>query len=256
MKYFLYRHIRLDKNEPFYIGIGTKEFRKTEFRKFNQEYKRAFSKMDRSLFWKRIVSRAKYEVEILFESDDYSFIKKKESEFIKLYGRSNVGLGPLCNLTDGGEGSNGWIPTDETRIRMSENSGIKGKFGKNHHLSIKIYVYNINGEFIGEFGGYRECSRKLNIDKGNITQVLTGKVQQCNNMIFFKDYKGQVINPIIISNKKIRSVSSFDKSGKLVKKYNSVSEAAKDVGSQTTNISKSCNESNRICKGYYWKYNP
>lgn len=23
-KYYLYRHIRLDKNEPFYIGIGTK----------------------------------------------------------------------------------------------------------------------------------------------------------------------------------------------------------------------------------------
>ena len=23
-KYYLYRHIRVDKNEPFYIGIGTK----------------------------------------------------------------------------------------------------------------------------------------------------------------------------------------------------------------------------------------
>lgn len=23
-KHYLYRHIRLDKNEPFYIGIGTK----------------------------------------------------------------------------------------------------------------------------------------------------------------------------------------------------------------------------------------
>jgi hypothetical protein len=24
MNHYLYRHIRLDKNEPFYIGIGTK----------------------------------------------------------------------------------------------------------------------------------------------------------------------------------------------------------------------------------------
>lgn len=23
-KYYLYRHIRLDKNEPFYIGIGSR----------------------------------------------------------------------------------------------------------------------------------------------------------------------------------------------------------------------------------------
>ena len=35
-KYYLYRHIREDKNEVFYIGIGTKNSK--------VEYKRAFAK--------------------------------------------------------------------------------------------------------------------------------------------------------------------------------------------------------------------
>jgi len=41
--YYLYRHIRLDKDEPFYIGIGTKA--NVKFKSFNSEYRRAFSKL-------------------------------------------------------------------------------------------------------------------------------------------------------------------------------------------------------------------
>lgn len=40
-KYYLYRHIRLDKNEPFYIGIGTKN-------KHKYPYFRAKSKAERN----------------------------------------------------------------------------------------------------------------------------------------------------------------------------------------------------------------
>ena len=36
-KYYLYRHIRLDKNEPFYIGIGTKKESKAKI-KFNKKF--------------------------------------------------------------------------------------------------------------------------------------------------------------------------------------------------------------------------
>lgn len=34
-KHYLYRHIRLDKNEPFYIGIGTKIVKTSEYRRAN-----------------------------------------------------------------------------------------------------------------------------------------------------------------------------------------------------------------------------
>lgn len=87
----LYRHIRLDKNEPFYIGIGLTE-------------KRAYSKKNRNKLWKNIVSKSTYEIEILFEDLTWEEACEKEKEFITLYGRKDIGTGTLCNLTCGGDG--------------------------------------------------------------------------------------------------------------------------------------------------------
>lgn len=103
-KHYLYRHIRLDKNEPFYIGIGTKQGKKVKHRHIYTEYPRAYSKYLRSDFWRKVVAKTEYEVEILLESDDYEFIKQKEVEFIALYGRRDLEKGTLVNLTDGGDG--------------------------------------------------------------------------------------------------------------------------------------------------------
>lgn len=122
--HYLYRHIRLDKCEPFYIGVGTK--RKDGMHHTPQyEFSRAYDKSGRSSFWKNIVSKTGYEVEILLESDDYEFIKQKEIEFIALYGRKNLDKGTLCNLTDGGDGTLGAIPTEVKRLKISNSN--KGK---------------------------------------------------------------------------------------------------------------------------------
>ena len=50
---YVYRHIRLDKNEPFYIGIGA-------------HLKRAYEKTKRNKFWYNVVAKTEYNVEILF----------------------------------------------------------------------------------------------------------------------------------------------------------------------------------------------
>lgn len=99
--YYLYRHVRLDTNEIFYVGVGTK------IKKYNshkKEYQRAYSKSNRNKFWRNIALKTDFEVEIMMESEDHSYIKKSEIEFITLYGRRDLGLGALVNLTDGGEG--------------------------------------------------------------------------------------------------------------------------------------------------------
>jgi hypothetical protein len=105
---YLYRHIRLDKNVPFYIGIG-----------IDNSYSRANSKKSRNDHWNKIINKTDYEVEILFEHDDYDFIKEKEIEFIALHGRSDLGLGTLCNLTNGGDGCLGLVHSYEAKLKMS-----------------------------------------------------------------------------------------------------------------------------------------
>lgn len=83
--YYVYRHIRLDFNTPFYIGKGSTE--------------RAWSK-DRSPYWHNVVNKAGYRVEIIIKDLEESNAFQKEIEFIKFY----RGLGyKLVNLTEGGE---------------------------------------------------------------------------------------------------------------------------------------------------------
>lgn len=104
---YLYRHIRLDKNEPFYIGIGSDDV-----------YKRAYSKKNRNKYWKNIINKTKYEVEILLDNLSWEEACNKEKEFISLYGRKDLCKGSLCNYTDGGDGVLGLIMSNESREKM------------------------------------------------------------------------------------------------------------------------------------------
>jgi len=103
MEYYTYLHTRLDTNEVFYVGIGK-----------SKNYRRAYSKSNRNKYWRNITNITKYKVEIVFESDNYEMVKQKEIELIKFYGRKDLGLGKLCNLTDGGDGTLNYKPSKET----------------------------------------------------------------------------------------------------------------------------------------------
>jgi hypothetical protein len=113
-KYYIYRHIRPDKNEVFYIGRGMEYKRSTPLR-------RAYATKRRNDFWNRIVNKnsGKFDVEIMFWAEERDIILEKEKEFIKLYGLRKNG-GTLVNLTDGGDGSLGMKHSDETKSKLSE----------------------------------------------------------------------------------------------------------------------------------------
>lgn len=132
--YLLYRHIRLDKNEPFYIGIGNE--------------KRPYEKRRRNKYWQHIIQKTNYKIEILFNDLTWKEACEKEKEFIKLYGRKDLLLGTLVNMTDGGDGTLNTISwnkgkkglfkhSEETKKKLSEDK--KGKpLTKNQINSFKI----------------------------------------------------------------------------------------------------------------------
>lgn len=107
---YLYRHIRLDKNEPFYIGIGKDD---------DSNFKRAYykSKQKRNKIWIDIINKTSYKVEILFENLFWEEACEKEKEFISLYGRLNINTGILANMTDGGEGTFGLKWSEESKLK-------------------------------------------------------------------------------------------------------------------------------------------
>lgn len=108
---YVYRHIRLDKNEPFYIGIGG-----------DDDFKRAYVTRNRNRYWKYIVAKTDYEVDILVNDLDYNIALEKEKEFINIYGRKDLGNGTLCNLTDGGQGQKGIIRGEDYKEKLKQNA--------------------------------------------------------------------------------------------------------------------------------------
>ena len=104
----VYKHIRLDTKEVFYIGIGTKK-------------RRAYSQYKRSKHWHSVVKKAGHTVELLHEDIDWDTACEIEKELIKLHGRKDLGLGTLVNMTDGGDGRFGTTASDETKKKMSQS---------------------------------------------------------------------------------------------------------------------------------------
>ena len=99
-RFYVYAFLRED-GTPYYIGKGTG----------NRAWgKRRFRPTDDS----RIIILK----ETLTETEAFS----EETRLIEFYGRKDLGTGCLRNLTNGGEGPSGWIPSTETRDKISAST--------------------------------------------------------------------------------------------------------------------------------------
>jgi hypothetical protein len=122
-KFYIYRHIRPDTNEVFYIGKGNNANSKKPL------YGRMNIIKKRNKIWQSIVSKNNgiYKAEILFECGTEEECNRKEIEFIELYGRKDLNNGSLANLTNGGDGSLGVVMSEQNKKFLSEKWS-----GKNH----------------------------------------------------------------------------------------------------------------------------
>jgi hypothetical protein len=150
---YVYRHIRLDKMQPFYIGIG-------------KEINRAYCNTDRNKHWHNIAKKG-YKVQILFDDLSWQKACEKEKELIAIYGRVDNKTGILCNMTDGGDGNNGLIFTEEHRKKIS----IAGK-GRvvSEEAKLKLSIYNTGKKLS------KEHRHKISLGKQNISDQTREKI--------------------------------------------------------------------------------
>jgi len=236
-KYYLYRHIRMDKDRPFYIGIGTKKSFIKDWN-MNSAYYRAFEKGNRNKIWWDIVNKAEYEVEILLESNNYDFIKEKEVEFIKLYGRINTKTGILSNLTDGGEGEPGKIVSKETREKQS--IARKGK-------PSKLKGVNYHSQETKDYLGKIQLGKKLSVESIS-KRTETRRRNSTINGWHSKETKEAIRK----GNSKI--VYCTDLTTNEVMEYTSCHDAHRKLGISFQNISKWA-KNERIKDNFKWSYN-
>ena len=209
---YVYRHVRLDTNEVFYVGVG-----------FDETFSRARKKSGRTQYWKNITNKTEYRIDIMMDDLSKDMTFNKEKEFIKLYGRKDLGLGTLVNMTNGGESGLGGTShnkgkklSSETCRKMSESRmGIVTICKEFEILNPEGKV--IKGENIAKF-----C-RENNLERGNIWSVIAGKIPS------YKCWKS--INPEF--HVKVKTTKFLSPKKELY---------------EITNITKFCKENNINCR--------
>jgi len=107
-KFYVYVHC-LKNGQVFYVGKGCGD--------------RAWRKKNRNLLWREVVKfEHNYEVRLVAQSLDQDLALLAEAELIDKYRRINISLVNICK--GGSIGPTGWIPSAETRAKLSSaNSG-------------------------------------------------------------------------------------------------------------------------------------
>lgn len=261
---YVYRHIRVDKNVPFYIGIGLRE----------DGFKRAFTKLGRNKYWNNIVSKTDYEVEILLDEISNELAYKKEQEFISLYKRHKEG-GTLSNLTLGGEGQVGMIPWNfgkETPEETKKKQSLK-KIGKpSCRKGVKITQDIIDAMAKGREGiDVWNKGKKMNEKyiqmlkdrmKGKPGPMVGKKHSEETKAKFSESRKGQkpwnkgMTGQYKMPNqiKRRKKVLQFSMEGVFIAEYESATFAAKKMGSRKSDISGAATGRRNFHKGFVWKY--
>lgn len=158
----VYRHLREDNLEPFYIGIGAEEARAY-----------SFGKSVRSVFWTRYYKKHGCIVEIVVRGLSWEDACVMEKLLITLYGRIDNGTGTLVNMTDGGDGALGYKHSDETKDRIR-----KSKIGNKSNLGRKATPEEIERRILA---GYKHSEES----KSKISVANTGRVfseDHCKNL--------------------------------------------------------------------------
>jgi hypothetical protein len=227
---YVYRHIRLDKNEPFYIGIGSDI----------PYYKRANERARRSKFWKKIIAKTNYEIEILFDDISFEEAKVKEIEFIKLYGRKDLNTGCLVNLTDGGDGLINKVYTPEYRKNLSNS--IKGRI--------------LSEESKEKIRKSKTGQKHTEESKIKMSNKAKGRINTPELMELLRNRKGEK-NPAFgikgASNKSFKGFIEVSKKGIYIGKYEGIRDCAESLGVTATRVSAVINGRRNHTGGYTFK---
>lgn len=181
---YVYRHIRLDKNEPFYIGMSQS----------TTNYGRAYEIRSRSKLWHNIVSKTKYEVEIIYNCEDIEVAKQKEIEFIALYGRIDKGTGTLTNHTDGGNGT--FIARTEAKL-LEENTYKEKKH--NHRKVIDFSTSKV-------YNTIRQAAESIGVSSSVLQGYLIGKCTNKTSFLYLEDFEKGLKPEDIFENKAVKKV--------------------------------------------------
>jgi group I intron endonuclease len=147
--------------------------------------------------------------------------------------------------------------SNETKLKISNsNKGKAGKYKRTNHIksitsksnSVKIYQFDINGNFIQEWESIVKA--ELKYGKG-IKDNLSGKNKTSQGFVWsytnvFPGYNNKHGNNITVIQK--------SKNGNFIQEWDSFTEIERVLKYPTSNISTCCKGKQKTAYGYIWEY--
>jgi hypothetical protein len=229
MNYYLYQHVRLDTNDVFYIGKGTKKLK-------GNAYHRAYTKNSRNNYWLNIVNVTPYKVEILEEFETEQECLLKETELIIKYGYSWNNTGILCNMVK-----------DDSEIKLLAREGASNKNSK------KVHQYSLSGDYIQSFSSVVKAKKEFPCD---IYNAVSGRAPtaggfQWRTLRFYK------INAYSVENSRVgksKVILQYDLKGNFIKKWNGTKIPSTELNINRGAIRNCLSKIAKTAGGFIWKY--
>jgi hypothetical protein len=264
--FYVYEHRRADTGAVFYVGKGRKS--------------RASNLNNRGRYWNNVANGAGgLTIHYPAKDLDEELALFAEMELIDVYRRRGV---RIVNISDGGEGTQGWVPSEETRRKIGEANKSTpkargerhGMYGKKHSAeSLAKMSASQKGRLAGEkhpFYGRHHSEES----KAKVSASRKGKCVGADNPFYGKTHSPELIKQIADRNRGRKQSpeeiakrrESFVKSLFLQRLkrpvvclnnsviYESASEAARQLNVYRESIAKVCNGKLKQTGGYQFAW--
>lgn len=218
--------------EPFYIGKGKGYRIKNTIKDVRDDSFK--SKKIRKLLSLNIEIISLKLYEDLTEKDAF----EKEIYMIDKIGRINLNKGPLVNTTNGGEGSSGFVYTEEVLIKrsISQTGDKNGFYGKKHTKEVKEkHSKLVSGDSHPMYGKKHKEETIDKLKKHRLENISNDNIKEAC----------QKFN---------KSVLMYDLEMNFINEYDSVKSCSSDTNINESIISKCCRGDIKSPTRYFFKY--
>ena len=225
--------------EPFYIGKGTGDRIK------NSTYDKDSIFKANKIKSLRIRGIEPIGIKVYENLENIESLRI-EIETIKLIGRRDLKLGPLTNLTDGGDGRLTSPHSDDTKLKISTTKKSQNLHILHNDLT-KDYLRSINvGEQNPMFGKTHsdKVKNEQSLRVSGINHPMFGKTHTEETKQLIKDSRNKLVDQELLNklskerNSKI--ILQYDLENNFIKEHESIKVASKDTGLSESLIGKTC----------------
>lgn len=233
--WYVYMHTNKINNKK-YIGITGQNRYWDRWRSDGSGYKtQVFGRAIEKYGWNN------FDHKILKEVETESEACELEQYYIQKYKSNNKDFG--YNISMGGEGT------------------LTGLYNL-PSMSVPVYQYDLNGNFLAEFPSIMEAERNTGISNSAICACCKGTNNYTKDYIwsYEKHKKIDKVDPKqirydLITKKQEKKVYQYDLSGVFIKEYKSLSEASRITNINFKDISACCLKKRiKQAGGYIWSY--